>query len=121
MQAARRVMRQQGWREGQVLGAGQTGLRRPVDAFTDLGGRPSTNRTGMGFFEGARRLGRVPAFVRPETQPAQQRTQLPVDSESEEDDAPLGGSSAPPPPPPPPTTTPFPPPPRPRRTTWMAL
>ena len=48
---ARRVMRQQGWRDGQALGVlGQTGLRRPVDAFADLGGRPSTNRSGMGFY-----------------------------------------------------------------------
>ena len=101
MQAARRVMRQQGWRDGQALGAGQTGLRRPVDAFADLGGRPSTNRSGMGFYEGGRRLGRVPQFVRPETQPERQRpTQTPGDSESETTDDSLEGGSAPPPPPP---------------------
>lgn len=102
MQAARWVMRQQGWREGQVLGAGQTGLRRPVDAFTDLGGRPSNNRTGMGFFEGGRRPGRVPAFVHAGAQHAQRPTQTPDDSESEAADDSLGGGSAPPPPPPPP-------------------
>lgn len=101
LQAARRVMQQHGWREGQTLGAGQTGLRRPVDAFTDLGGRPSNSRSGMGYFGGGGRPGGLPEFVRAETQPTQQRSSPPPrDPESEADDDSVSASLDLPPPPP---------------------
>jgi hypothetical protein len=52
MGLARSLMRDQGWREGQPLGArDHQGAARvaPLDATADLGGRPPAVRTGLGF------------------------------------------------------------------------